>query len=198
MFCLGLFICAIGSNFIVASQLGADPWNVFHLGVSLNTSLTFGQANQLVAAMIIILGLILKVKPGVGTFLNMFLLGYFVDVVGSFGVITPPRSLVLRCLFILLGTVLKGTGIGIYINGRLGAGPRDGLTLGLSKSTKKSVSFIRTFLELGALFIGWFLGGPVGLGTIVYSFLIGNVMQWSMKRFELPEHYYTSRVKDVR
>lgn len=127
----------------------------------------------------------------------MFLLGYFIDVVGSLGVINPPKSLILRCLFILIGTILKGTGIGIYINGRLGAGPRDGLTLGLSKNTGKSVSFIRTFLELGALFVGWLLGGPVGMGTVVYSFLIGRIMQWSIKRFQLPEHYYTDRVKDV-
>lgn len=197
VFCLGLFVCAIGSNFIVASNLGADPWNVFHLGVSLNTSLTFGQANQLVAAMILTLGWVLKVRPGVGTFLNMFLLGYFIDIVGSLGVINPPKSLILRCLFILIGTILKGTGIGVYINGRLGAGPRDGLTLGLSKSTGKSVSFIRTFLELGALFVGWLLGGPVGMGTIVYSLIIGRVMQWSIKRFRLPEYYYTGKIKDV-
>lgn len=120
----------------------------------------------------------------------MFLLGYFIDVVGFLGVINMPKSLILRCIYILLGTVLKGTGIGIYINVKLGAGPRDGLTLGLSKSTGKSVSSIRTALELGALFIGWLLGGPVGLGTVVYSFLIGRVMQWSIKRFQLPDYYF--------
>lgn len=184
-------------NFIVASNLGADPWNVFHLGLSFHTPLTLGQANQIVAAIILILGWMLKVRPGIGTFLNMFLWGYFIDLVGSFGIINVPNTIFYRWIYLLLGTFLVGTGIGIYINGRFGAGPRDGLTLGLSKSTGKSVSFIRTAMELGALFVGWLLGGPVGLGTIVYSFLIGRVMQFSLKYFQLPDRFYQGSLKDV-
>jgi len=180
---------------VVAAELGVDPWNVFHIGITLHTPLTIGRATQIVAFFIIILGWMMKVPPGIGTFLNMYFWGFFVDLVGSIGIIKPPSTYFYRWIMFLAGTCIVGIGTGIYINAKLGAGPRDGFTLGMSAKTGKSVSFVRTMMELCAVFSGWLLGGPVGLGTMFYSVTIGKVMEVGLKCFKLPHHYFPEKRK---
>ena len=194
-FFMGLLIVSIGTNFIVASKLGADPWSIFHLGLSFHTPLSFGQVNQVVAFTIIIINLFLKIKPGIGTFLNMFSIGFFIDLTGKLQIFKTPNSVLVSWFYLIVGLVLFGTGMGVYINGQLGAGPRDSLTLALSKITGKSISFIKTLMEITVLLIGWLLGGPVGIGTLVVSLAIGHIMEWSINTFKLPKHIFVDEVK---
>ena len=99
--------------------------------------------------------------------------------------IKPPQNLTVAWLYLILGTLICGVGFGIYLNGKLGAGPRDSFMLGIAKVTRKNPGTIRTFMEGTAVFVGWLLGGPVGLGTIVYTALVGTVMQWTLDHVKL-------------
>lgn len=183
----GLFLCSVGIVFTYRSGMGLGPWDVLHQGISRHTPLTFGQASIFVGALIILMGLLLKVRPGVGTVLNMLLIGLFVDAqlrlnwlpdVGS-------QSLYLRLAADTFGVLLMGIGTAFYITPRLGAGPRDGLMLRLHILTRVRIAFVRAALECTALLSGFFLGGSVGLGTLIFAFGVGLAVEigfWLTKK----------------
>lgn len=187
----GLYIVSASKVLLILSGFGVDPWNVFHLGISNYIPYTVGQINQAVGAIMLIIGWALKIKPSIGTFLNMYFFGFFLDLNLSLNldlnIIKPPRSLAASILYLIFGIVMSGIGFGIYLNGKLGAGPRDSFMLGIAKVTGKAAGTVRTYIESTAVFIGWLLGGPLGLGTLVYAVCVGPIMQWTLDNVKLPK-----------
>lgn len=183
----GLFLCSVGIVFTYRSGMGLGPWDVLHQGISHHTPLTFGQASILVGALIILVGLLLKVRPGLGTVLNMLLIGLFVDAQLRLNWLPDlgSQSLFLRLAADAFGVLLMGIGTAFYITPRLGAGPRDGLMLRLHILTRVRIAFVRAALECSALLIGFFLGGSVGLGTLIFAFGVGPAVEigfWLTKK----------------
>jgi len=190
-FCSGVFIVAFGKVLMIFSDLGTDPWNVFHLGIARFVPLTVGEIVQVVGAIMLLIGWALKIRPTLGTFGNMYLLGFFIDFILDRSFIRQPQSPLVAWIYLILGVLICGFGFGMYLNANLGAGPRDSLMLGIVKVTGKSAGKIKTFMEGMAVFVGWLLGGPVGAGTIVYTIFIGAVMQWSLVHIKIPKFQQT-------
>ncbi|GCE15240.1 YczE/YyaS/YitT family protein [Tengunoibacter tsumagoiensis] len=177
----GLFLYALGIVLTYRSGIGLDPWDVFHQGISKHTPLTFGTANIAVGAILIGLSLFLKVYPGVGTLLNMLLIGSFVDLIIRLNLISDPGNIpfLLRLLIDVLGVAVIGLGTALYISPRLGAGPRDGLMVRLQEITKIRVSLVRAAIEITVLVLGYLLGGTVGIGTLLFALGIGPAVEAS-------------------
>ena len=179
---LGLTGLGLGIALMLAADIGVGPWTVFHEGVSLRSGLSFGRVIQLTGLLVIALGYVLtRIKPGFGTLLNMVLVGVWVDLFAAW--LPDASGLFVGTLLFLLGVSCVGLASGLYISAELGAGPRDGLVLGLSRSLNLSVRKVRFGLELLVLISGFLLGGSVGLGTVLFALLIGPLMQFALRLF---------------
>ncbi|MCX6407534.1 MAG: hypothetical protein NTV28_11515 [Propionibacteriales bacterium] len=172
---LGLWLYGATMALMVESGLGLDPWDVFHEGLTHHLPLTFGQVVILVGAVVLLLWVPLRQRPGIGTVLNVLLIGVAVDVTLAW--LPTPDHVAVQVAFLLLGVVGNGLAGALYIGADLGTGPRDGLWTGLVRRTGRSVRQVRTGLELGVLLVGFVLGGTVGIGTVVYALVIGPVVQ---------------------
>ncbi len=172
---LGLWLYGATMALMVESGLGLDPWDVFHEGLTHHLPLTFGQVVILVGAVVLLLWVPLRQRPGIGTVLNVLLIGVAVDV--TLASLPTPDHLAVQVTFLLLGVVGNGLAGALYIGADLGTGPRDGLWTGLVRRTGRSVRLVRTGLELTVLLVGFVLGGTVGIGTVVYALVIGPVVQ---------------------
>jgi len=170
---------ALGITLSIQAGLGVSPWTVFHMGISDITGLSVGRITQLVGVVLVAVGgLLLRQKPGIGTVINMILIGFFVDF--YMGLPWPElHHVVPRLLYLLSGVTLIGMGTGMYISTNFGAGPRDTIMLGLSRILHRPVGSIRSAMELTVLIVGFFMGGPVGFGT-VFTVLVGPVVQFSL------------------
>ena len=180
---VGLFFLAAGIVSILKSNLGMGPWSVFHVGVTNHFPLTLGRVTQIVGFAIIMGSLFLGIYPGIGTVLNMFFVGVFIDLINP--LIPPMEDLLFQAALLFCGIALIGLGSGLYINANLGAGPRDGLMLGLHKKTGKSIRLVRNSMEITVLVTGFFLGGPVGVGTVAFALAVGPSVQFFLKK--IPE-----------
>jgi uncharacterized protein len=183
----GMFIMSVGIVCTYRSGLGLGPWDALHQGVSRHTHLTFGQAGILVGGLLILIGLLLKVRPGVATVLNMILIGVFIDLQLRANWLPDFSAtfLLVRLLVDTLGVFLMGLGTAFYIVPHLGAGPRDGLMLRLTVLTKQRIAFVRASLECSALIIGFLLGGTIGIGTLLFALGIGPSVEigfWLVKK----------------
>lgn len=187
----GLFIMSTGIACTYRSGLGLGPWDALHQGISRHMSLTFGQAGILVGALIILTSLLLKVRLGVATILNMILVGVFIDFELHTNWLSnlSTASLLLRFPVDALGVFLMGLGTAFYIAPHLGAGPRDGLMLRLNVLTKVRIAIVRTFIECSVLLIGFLLGGAVGVGTLLFALGVGPSVEVSMWLIEKLHHF---------
>jgi uncharacterized membrane protein YczE len=165
----------------IHSQLGASPWDVFHLGVVNHSSLTLGQVSQLTGLAIIIAGILLGEIPGFGSLMNMYFIGYFVDIIRKYNLVPYGNQLWQQFLMLILGIYLIGWATYFYLGVGMGSGPRDSLMVGLIKKFNASVWLIRAIIEGTALVIGYLLGGLVGIGTIIMTFFIGFAIQHVFK-----------------
>ncbi len=176
---------ALGIALMIRARLGLAPWDVLHMGLANVTPLTVGTWLQLVGLAVISLASIIARRwPGPGAVLNMLLVGLFVDWFLQSEWLFAPETLYGRWLALLSGLVLIGVGNGLYIAPRLGAGPRDALVLVLADKLSLSISWIRVLLEVSVLAAGWLLGGPVFVGTLLFSLSIGPMMQLSIQFWE--------------
>jgi len=173
MLIFGLFIFSLAIVLIIHSQLGASPWDVFHLGLINYTTLTLGQISQLVGIIIIFVGMLLGEIPGIATILNMYLIGLFIDFLRGYHIIPLATTPWQQYFMLFLGIYLFGWGTYFYLGAGLGSGPRDSLMVGLLKLTKQPVWKIRGLLETTVLILGYFMGGLVGIGTIFSALFIG-------------------------
>jgi len=178
-FLAGITALAVGLALVIRADLGAGPWTVFHLGLSRITGLSVGRVTQVVGLLVIgAAAVLLRRRPGIGTVVNMILIGFIVDA--SLYLIGPQSSLLPRALYLVAGIVLTGVGTAVYINADLGEGPRDCFMMGLHAVTRWSVRAIRTSMEVLVLLIGAALGGRVGIGTIAAALLTGVIIQAAM------------------
>ena len=174
---IGLFFCSIGIVMTINANLGYSPWDVLHQGIGNIINTTIGTANIIVGVVIVTIEIIMGQRPGIGTFLNMSLIGVFMNIIMNNNLIPTFENLYVRIFTIFLGMIIIGIGSYLYIGAGFGAGPRDGLMILLLKKTNKSVRFIRNSMEVSALIIGYFLGGPIGIGTVIVSFGLGPSIQ---------------------
>jgi len=161
---------------MLKSNLGMGPWSVFHVGITNHLPLTLGRVSQIVGLIVILFSLFFKIYPGIGTVFNMFLIGFFIDLVNPY--VPSMNNHLSQITMLACGIILIGIGSGLYINANLGAGLRDGLMLELSRKTGRSIRLIRNSIEITVLIIGFFLGGPVGVGTVAFALTIGPSVQF--------------------
>ena len=171
MLVIGLFLFGLGEAIIIGSGSGVSPWTVLAQGISSKTNLSVGMATFLISIFILIFWIPLKQIPGIGTVLNAIIIASAIDL--TLGFIPKPELIYLKILQASFGILIVGIGSGIYLASNLGPGPRDGLMIGLQQKTNTSIPLIRTIIEIAAVTLGWFLGGIVGIGTILFVFGIG-------------------------
>ncbi len=167
----GLIIFGLGEGLLILSTTGNSPWSVLAEGISLNSSLSIGAATFFVSVGVLFFWIFLKQKPGLGTIFNIIVIAGMIDFTLSY--FQPPSSLFTKYLLAVLAVILVGLGSGIYLVANLGPGPRDGLMTGLTKTTNLPIALVRAFLEITVVIIGWYLGGTVGAGTLIFAFGIG-------------------------
>ena len=186
----GLFLFAAGSVTNLYSGLGMSPWGVFHVGVSGLSGFTLGQVSQMVGFVVLLIGWGLGFPPGFGTVMNMFFIGWFTDRIMEWDLVPQPTDLIGRVSLLLLSILFVGLGSLFYMRVKLGAGPRDGLMVGLIKQFNKPLWLVRGSIEVTVLILGFFLGGPVGVGTVVTALTLGYSVQYAFKfgKFEGKSH----------
>lgn len=175
----GLFGYALSIDLMIRSGLGLGPWDAFHVGLSRQTGISVGAASILTGVVIVAAAPLYGIRPGPGTIANMVLIGLFIDATLPW--VPPAPNAWTGFAVHVFAIALCGLSTGFYIAARLGNGPRDGLMLGLSGRTGWPVGRVRTLLELSALVFGWAMGGPVGLGTLLFALGIGPAAQWGLR-----------------
>ena len=168
---LGLILFGLGETFLITAGVGVSPWTVLAQGISFKTGYSIGLTTFFVSIGVLCLWIPLKQKPGVGTILNTIIVSIVIDV--SLPYLPAPELLVFQILQVIIGVVIVGLGSGFYLIANLGPGSRDGLMTGLQKKTNLPIYLIRAILEISAVTVGWYLGGIVGIGTIVFALAIG-------------------------
>lgn len=182
---LGYFVVAIGIVMTINADLGLAPWDAFHQGLSRVTGITIGQASITVGGVIIALDFVLGERIGWGSIFNMIFIGMFMDVLMLNNLIPTFDGYIPRFIMMLLGLFIQCFGTYLYISAELGSGPRDGLMVALVKKTKKPVRLIKSLQETVIVFVGYLLGGRVGIGTFVMALLSGYFLQSIFKTFKL-------------
>ena len=177
----GLFLFAAGIVTNLYSNLGMNPWGVLNVGLANHIPLTLGQVSQLIGLLVIVLGWLLGITPGLGTLANMFFVGYFMDLIISWRFLSVPDSFIWQMAFVILSVALLGIGSFFYLRVQLGAGPRDGLMLGLVRRMGRSVWVVRCAMESTVLVLGHLMGGPVGIGTVVTALTVGYSVQFAFR-----------------
>jgi uncharacterized membrane protein YczE len=168
---LGLFCFGLGEALILISSTGNSPWLVLSEGLSIKTGLSVGTTTFFISLVVLFFWIFLKQKPGIGTFLNVFIIASVIDLTSFY--FDPPSSIYSKYFLTVFSVLLVGLGSGIYLVANLGPGPRDGLMTGLTRITGYPISFIRASIEITVVIIGWYLGGTIGLGTLIFAFGIG-------------------------
>ena len=169
--CFGLSLFGIGEGLLLVSYTGASPWSVLAQGISLNIDYSIGLITFFISLFVIFLWVFLSQKPGIGTILNTIIISIVLDV--SLPYLPTPESFFLQALQVFIGVIIVGLGSGFYLIANLGPGSRDGLMTGLQKKTNLPIVLIRTTIEVSAVVFGFYLGGVVGIGTLVFAFGIG-------------------------
>jgi uncharacterized membrane protein YczE len=183
---LGLYLYGASMALLLRAGLGLDPWDVFHQGLSHHVGLSFGMLVNLVGALVLLLWIPLRQRPGVGTIANVLVIGTSVDLTMLF--LPAVEDFTLRAGLLLGGVALNGIAGAMYIGAGLGPGPRDGLMTGLVRRTGWSIRLVRTGIELAVLGLGWLLGGTVGVGTVLYALAIGPLVQAFLPLFMITDH----------
>jgi uncharacterized membrane protein YczE len=160
---------------MVRAGLGLDPWDVFHQGLARHTGMTIGVASAVVGVAVLLAWIPLRNRPGIGTIANVIVIAVTVDA--ALWVLPTPTSLPVRIAMMVGAVVFNAISTVLYIGAALGPGPRDGLMTGLVVRTGLSVRLVRTSIEATVLTVGWLLGGTVGVGTVLYAFGIGPLVQ---------------------
>ena len=169
--CFGLTLFGIGEGLLLVSFTGASPWSVLAQGISNYVDLSIGTITFLISLFVISLWVFLNQKPGIGTVLNAIIIAAMIDVCLKY--ISTPESFELKIVLAICSVLITGIGSGIYLIANLGPGPRDGLMTGLQNLTNQPIALIRTIIEVSAVVVGFYLGGIVGIGTLLFAFGIG-------------------------
>ena len=179
----GLVLFGLSTALMLRSDLGLNPWDVFHQGVADRTPLSFGTVVIVSGAIVLLLWIPLRQRPGIGTISNIVVIGLAADL--ALSLIPDGGSLPVRAVMLAAGILLNGVATGAYIGAGLGPGPRDGLMTGLAARTGWSIRIVRTAIELSVLALGWALGGTIGAGTILYAVAIGPIVHRTLPLFTI-------------
>ena len=169
--CIGLSLFGLGEGLIMISYIGNSPWQVLAQGIALHANFSIGFITFLISISVLSLWIFLAQKPGMGTFLNAIIIAAMIDL--SIAFIPTPELYISKFLMLVCGVLLVGFGSGLYLIANLGPGPRDGLMTGLQKKTNLPIAAVRAFIEITVATFGWYLGGTLGEGTLLFAFGIG-------------------------
>ena len=177
----GLTLYGASSALLVRAGLGLEPWGVLHQGLSERTGLSIGVVSIIVGAVVLLLWIPMRQRPGLGTVSNVFVIGIAMD--GTLALVPDAHGLPARIAVMAAGVAVNGVATGLYIAARFGPGPRDGLMTGLHRRTGRSIRLVRTLIEVAVVVTGFALGGSVGAGTVVYALAIGPLAQFFLRLF---------------
>ena len=169
--CFGLMLFGLGEGLLIVSFTGASPWSVLAQGISLNVNLSIGTITLLISISVLILWIPLGQKLGMATILNALIIALMIDLCIKF--VPTPTNYYNQLILAIVSVITVGIGGSIYLVSNLGAGPRDGLMVGLQVKTNLPIALVRALLEISVVTIGWYLGGTVGIGTLLFAFGIG-------------------------
>jgi uncharacterized membrane protein YczE len=169
--CFGLTLFGLGEGLLIVSFTGASPYSVLAQGISLHTNLSVGMCTFLISVVVLIFWIPLDQKPGIATILNALIIAIVIDLCIKY--VPTPSNYYNQLILAVFSVVTVGIGGGIYLVANLGAGPRDGLMIGLQKKTNLPIALVRATLEITVVSVGWYLGGIVGVGTLLFAFGIG-------------------------
>jgi len=169
--CFGLSLFGIGEGLLLVSYTGASPWSVLAQGISLNIDYSIGLITFFISLFVIFLWVFLSQKPGIGTILNAIIIAIMIDICINY--VQTPETFIAKILLAFFAIFLVGIGSGFYLIANLGPGPRDGLMTGLQRKTNLPIALVRVFMEITVVSIGWYLGGTVGIGTLLFAFGVG-------------------------
>ena len=178
---LGLYLVGLGLAMMIHTDLGVPPWDVLSQGLQVQTGWSFGTCAVVISAIVLLIWIPIKQQPGIGTIINAVLIGPFADL--SKPLMPELDGWLANLVWMALGLFSVALGAGLYISANLGAGPRDGLMVGLTRVSGWPFWVIRTIGESVVLITGWVLGGTVGIGTALFAISIGTLMQMTMKWF---------------
>ena len=167
----GLTIFGFGEGLLILSTTGNSPWSVLAEGISNISNLSIGASTFLISVTVLFFWIFLKQKPGLGTIFNIIIISAMIDVTLYF--FDAPSSMLFKYVLAIFSVILVGLGSGIYLVANLGPGPRDGLMTGLTKITNLPIALVRACLEISVVIAGWYLGGTVGVGTLIFALGIG-------------------------
>ncbi|MFG2061319.1 YitT family protein [Micromonospora sp. NPDC048871] len=183
---VGLLLYGASMAMMLRSELGLNPWDVFHQGVSRLTGLSMGTVVILVGAVVLLAWIPLRERPGLGTVANVLVVGLTVDL--TLALLPPVENLAVQIVLLTAGIVGNGLATALYLGARLGPGPRDGLMTGfVARRPGLSLRLVRTVLEIGVLAVGALLGGKLGIGTVAYALAIGPLTQLFLPHCDVPE-----------
>ena len=171
VFCFGLSLFGIGEGLLLVSYIGASPWSVFAQGISLHVDYSIGLITFFTSLVVILLWVFLSQKPGIGTILNAIIIALMIDICLKY--FQTPETIIAKTLLAFFSVFLVGIGSGFYLIANLGPGPRDGLMTGLQRKTNLPIALVRAFLEITVVSMGSYLGGTVGIGTLLFAFGVG-------------------------
>jgi len=182
----GFFLIAVANVMGIYADLGVRPDNSLYVGISNHTSITVGQASQMFTLAIIVINIFFKIYPAIGTLMDMYFVGLFMDIIMANGWLPIPGSYAGRMVMMLLSIPIVSIGIGLYMCMKIGEGPRDGLMLALNERFGWRISIVRNSIE-GLLLLGALvLGGPIGIGTVFQVLLPGFFVERALKAFRYP------------
>lgn len=184
---VGFALFGLSIALTIRANLGTGTWSVFEVALSQITGLTVGTITVIVGLAVLIIALVLREKIGWGTLGNILSIGPWLDL-ALWLFPSVEKNLVLQISMLLGGVLAQGVASAIYIGVDAGAGPRDSLMLALHRTTKLSLRVARGSVEITVFILGWFLGGPAGIGTLVFALLIGPSVQWAFKLFNVHPH----------
>lgn len=179
---VGLMLLGVGIGLTVAADLGLSPWDVLHQGLSERLGISIGTASIGVGLVVLLMWIPLRERPGLGTVMNVFVIGTTVDL--TLEVVDTPDALWARAAYLAFGIWLWGPGSGLYLGVRLGSGPRDGLMTALARRGLP-VGPVRTGIEVAAMSVGFVLGGTVGIGTLAFAVGVGPNVAWWLPRLRM-------------
>ena len=171
---IGLSIFGFGHAILFGSNFGVSPWMVLAQGLAIQFEIGIGLSIIVVSFGVLLFWIPLKEKPGIGTFINFFVVAAVIEITLPY--IPYQTDIFLKLLQVFLGILVIGIGGSIYLIANLGPGPRDGLMTGLSRKTGIPMAYVRNVLEISVVIIGWSLGGTAGVGTLIFAIMIGPVI----------------------
>jgi uncharacterized protein len=184
---IGFALFGLSIALTIESNLGTGTWSVFEVALANITGLSVGTITVIVGFSVLILALALREKVGWGTLGNILSIGPWLDLCLWF-LSSIRNNLFLQIAMLLAAVFIQGIASAIYIGVDAGAGPRDSLMLAIHRTTKISLRLARAIIELSVFLLGWLLGGPAGIGTLIFAILIGPAVQWAFKLFNVKPH----------